>query len=151
MYIRRGVSEAESLTPAPRAPAYGRIQGGEPVVADSSDAFGQTAGIFAKLAKRQFSSDPVQNTNSSIGLAVGIVLGLFLIGTFAFLWVYRYSIRCTSRKKRRSKSSKSSKASSDNGSEAAPAAEEASAGEEAPAGEEAETGEEAEAAPAKEA
>lgn len=129
MYIPRGVSEADSLTPA-HAVSH---SDGQNSISHEFGIADKAAFLVPALVKRQFSSDPVQNTNASIGLAVGVVLGIFLIGTFAFLWVYRYSIRCSPRKKRRPssrKGSKSSKASSDSGGEPAP--------EEAPAAEEAE-------------
>lgn len=79
------------------------------------------------IAKRQISGSPLEKTNIRIGIAVGVVLGVFLVATCAFLWTYRFSIRC-SRKRRRpnkqkSSSSRSSKAASDHGVDAPPAAE----------------------------
>lgn len=67
------------------------------------------------ITARQFSNNPMNNTNIKIGIALGFVLGIFLIGLFAFLWTYRYSVRCTSKRKstkcRGSSSSKSSQSS----------------------------------------
>jgi hypothetical protein len=74
--------------------------------------------------RRQFSDNADDNKNTQIGIAVGVVLGLFLIAACVFLYKYRGSIRCSSRKKRHgrhksgssrgsrsSRSSRSSKAS----------------------------------------
>ncbi len=60
-------------------------------------------------------AQPSDNTNVTIGAVVGVVLGVFLIGIFAFLYTYRNSVRFSSKKKhkrRKSAGSKSSKASS---------------------------------------
>lgn len=83
------------------------------------------------ITRRQFSNNPMNNTNIKIGIALGFVLGIFLIGLFAFLWTYRYSVRCTSKRKpkrgegpRSSKSSQSSQSSS--GGDEAPEEAEAS-------------------------
>ncbi|KGQ04789.1 hypothetical protein BB8028_0001g02100 [Beauveria bassiana] len=117
MYIPRGLSEADE---SPRA----------------VEAVGGGIVVVARLDKRQFSDDPLQNTNTSIGVIVGVVLAVFLAGVFAFLWVYRDAVRCSGggRKRRRSssskstKSSKSSKAASDHDGEAEPAPEAPAAG-----------------------
>lgn len=86
------------------------------------------------ITRRQFSNNPMNNTNIKIGIALGFVLGIFLIGLFAFLWTYRYSVRCTSKRKRTtcggprsSKSSQSSQSSqSSTGGDEAPEEAEAS-------------------------
>ncbi|KAI0127353.1 hypothetical protein BJ170DRAFT_369806 [Xylariales sp. AK1849] len=67
----------------------------------------------------------VQDTDTTIGIIVGVVLGVFLVATFAFLYIYRNSLRFTPRKRHHrksagSKSSKSSKSSDGGGSAAAP-------------------------------
>ncbi|KAK8143503.1 hypothetical protein G3M48_007152 [Beauveria asiatica] len=114
MYIPRGLSSADE---PPRA----------------ADAVGGGI-VVAGLDKRQFSDNPLQNTNTSIGVIVGVVLAVFLAGVFAFLWVYRDTVRCSGGRKRRrstssksTKSSKSSKAASDHEGEAEPAPEAAAA------------------------
>lgn len=69
-----------------------------------------------------------EETDTTIGIVVGVVLGVFLVATIAFLYVYRNSIRLGGRRRRRhrksgSKSSKSSKSSDGGGgAPAAPAA-----------------------------
>ncbi|KAM3453161.1 hypothetical protein MY3296_003924 [Beauveria thailandica] len=120
MYIPRGLSSADE---PPRA----------------ADAVGGGI-VVAGLDKRQFSDNPLQNTNTSIGVIVGVVLAVFLAGVFAFLWVYRDTVRCSGGRKRRrstssksTKSSKSSKAASDHEGEAEPAPEAAAAAADAPA------------------
>jgi hypothetical protein len=63
------------------------------------------------------------SNDTTIGIVVGVLLGVFFVGLFIFLYVYRKSVRFASKKRRRRKgtgSSKSSKASSDGGG-AAPA------------------------------
>ncbi|KAM3500381.1 hypothetical protein MY10362_006440 [Beauveria mimosiformis] len=121
MYIPRGLSSADE------SPPVAETVGGGIVVAGLLD-------------KRQFSDNPLQNTNTSIGVIVGVVLTVFLAGVFAFLWVYRDTVRCSGGRKRRrssssksTKSSKSSKAASDHDGEAEPAPEAAAA--DAPAAE----------------
>lgn len=60
----------------------------------------------------------VQDTNVTIGIVVGVLLAVFLAAAFAFMWIYRGSIRLAKKRKhrhRKSHSSKSSKASSDGG------------------------------------
>lgn len=61
----------------------------------------------ATIRKRSPESDV------TIGIVVGVLLGIFLVATCGFLWVYRFSVRFTSRRhhKRKSSSSKSSKSS----------------------------------------
>jgi hypothetical protein len=68
--------------------------------------------------RRQFSSDGAENKKIQIGIALGVILGAFLIGACAFLYIYRGSVRCAPRKRRRghhhhhsgsSRSSRSSK------------------------------------------
>lgn len=76
------------------------------------------------ITRRQFSDNPVENTNTKIGIAVGVLLGVFLLATLAFLWTYRFSVRCSTKRhksairKSSQSSSKSSKAASDNGGDA---------------------------------
>jgi hypothetical protein len=69
------------------------------------------------LRKRQYTGSGVQDTNITIGIILGVVLGAFLIGVCAFCYTYRFSIRFTNRRRkhRKSSSSKSSKSSSDGG------------------------------------
>ncbi|KFA66022.1 hypothetical protein S40285_03716 [Stachybotrys chlorohalonatus IBT 40285] len=64
--------------------------------------------------KRQ--DDQSANTNLRVGLAVGITLGVFLVGLGVFLYTYRTSVKFYRKKKRarhrhKSTSSKSSKSS----------------------------------------
>lgn len=55
----------------------------------------------------------VTDTNITVGVIVGVLLGLFLIGCFTFLWIYRNSIVFSRhRRRQRRKSASSSKASS---------------------------------------
>jgi hypothetical protein len=62
-----------------------------------------------ELRRRSGSTD----ANLTVGIIVGVVLGIFLVGCFAFLWIYRNSIVFSRTKnKKRRKSSGSSKASS---------------------------------------
>ncbi|ATY61819.1 hypothetical protein A9K55_006985 [Cordyceps militaris] len=134
MYIPRGVSEVDGLAPtAGGAPTWRRGQP-EMVLPGVVDS-GGGGDRRRLLERRQFSDDPLQNTNISIGVIIAIVLAAFLAALFAFLWVYRHTIRCSpARKKRRrrpsSASRKSSKASSHHGSdaEAAPEPEPAAEG-----------------------
>ncbi|PHH61625.1 hypothetical protein CDD81_8140 [Ophiocordyceps australis] len=55
------------------------------------------------------------STDTQIGIIVGVLIAIFLMGVCAFLWIYRHSVRFSSRPRRRqrrkSTSSKSSKAS----------------------------------------
>lgn len=65
------------------------------------------------------------DSNLTVGIIVGVVLGLFLVGCFAFIWFYRKSIKISQKKhkkRKKSGSSKSSKSSGDSppGSPAAP-------------------------------
>ncbi|EXV06106.1 hypothetical protein X797_000823 [Metarhizium robertsii] len=77
----------------------------------------------AALGKRQFSSGAADTTNVQIGIALGIILGVFLIATGAFLYMYRSSVRFTYRKHRRhhTKSSRSSSKSTESTPPPAPA------------------------------
>ncbi|EFY92332.1 hypothetical protein MAC_01603 [Metarhizium acridum CQMa 102] len=79
--------------------------------------------IGAALRKRQFSSGAADATNVQIGIALGVILGVFLIATGAFLYMYRSSVRFTYRKHRRhhSKSSRSSSKSAESTPPPAPA------------------------------
>ncbi len=89
-----------------------------------------TAALFRRQSSTSNGSSPSQDANVTIGVVVGVVLGVFLIGVFAFLWVYRSSVKFSNRKHRRrksagsksSKSSKSSTSSSDAGPPPPPAA-----------------------------
>jgi hypothetical protein len=70
---------------------------------------------LTELRKREIGTRSA-DSNVTIGVIVGVVLGLFLLGIIAFLWTYRLSIKFSYGKKRRrksgsSKSSKSSKSS----------------------------------------
>lgn len=61
---------------------------------------------------------PLQNTNLTIGIVVGVILALFFIGLAVFIWFFRTTIRFSKRKvrrRRKSSGSKSSKASGDSG------------------------------------
>ncbi|KIE01623.1 hypothetical protein MAJ_02428, partial [Metarhizium majus ARSEF 297] len=77
----------------------------------------------AALGKRQFSSGAADATNVQIGIALGVILGVFLIATGAFLYMYRSSVRFTYRKHRRhhTKSSRSSSKSTESTPPPAPA------------------------------
>lgn len=70
--------------------------------------------FIANLQNRA-DNTPLQNTNLTIGIVVGVVLALFFIGLGVFLWFFRNSIRLSKRKKnrrrRKSSGSKSSKSS----------------------------------------
>ncbi|KAI2609186.1 hypothetical protein GGR54DRAFT_387989 [Hypoxylon sp. NC1633] len=56
----------------------------------------------SSLVRKRASGD---NVNTTIGVVVGILLAAFLIGLFAFLHVYRKSIRFTKKRRHRRKSS----------------------------------------------
>lgn len=109
----------------------------------------------ANPTRRDFSSNPVENTNIKIGIATAVIGGLFLGLVFAFLWVYRYSVRCTYRKKRKHRSRHGSNASKASGSgsvaDKAPAASGANGGEAPEAEAEAAADKPAEEAPKDEA
>ena len=65
-----------------------------------------------------FRRTSVKDTNVTIGIVVGVLLAVFLAAAFAFMWIYRGSIKLARRRRRhhrKSGSSKSSKASSDGG------------------------------------
>ncbi|KAI0481383.1 hypothetical protein GGR56DRAFT_689087 [Xylariaceae sp. FL0804] len=53
----------------------------------------------------------IQQQNRTIGIVVGILLGVFLVAVIWFLYVYRYSIRCSRRKKHRHRRSGGTKGS----------------------------------------
>ncbi|KAI2613203.1 uncharacterized protein GGS25DRAFT_518883 [Hypoxylon fragiforme] len=59
------------------------------------------------------------SVNTTIGVAVGILLTVFLVGLFWFLYMYRGSIRITQKRHRRRKSS-GSKNSKEGGSDPPP-------------------------------
>jgi transposase len=71
-----------------------------------------------------------QDMDTTIGIVVGVLVGVFIVASIAFLHIYRGSIRVKRRKRRhhhrhsKSSSSKSSKASDGGGSAASAAAEE---------------------------
>lgn len=79
-----------------------------------------TAGV-SQLWKRTTSGE----IDTTIGIVVGVLLGVFLIATCAFLYIYRGSIRTKKRKRRghhrKTSSSKGSKSSDSGGSAAPPA------------------------------
>ncbi|KAI1373028.1 hypothetical protein F4677DRAFT_235158 [Hypoxylon crocopeplum] len=68
--------------------------------------FGRSLGALPALnhtpSLRKRAAD---NVNTTIGVVVGILLAVFLVGAFAFLYVYRRSIRFKKRRHRRRKSS----------------------------------------------
>jgi hypothetical protein len=70
-----------------------------------------------------------QSMDLTIGIVVGVLLGVFFLGLFGFLYVYRKSVKFASKKHRRrksgtgsSKSSKSSKSSDGGGAPPPPPA-----------------------------
>ncbi len=134
MYIPRLAPEARSLDSGRESrPDTHADTGGATGIswAGISRVHGNTWAL--PIVRRQFSDNPVENTNIRIGIAVGVLLGVFLVATLAFLWTYRFSVRCSKKRHkgrvRKSSSSKSSKAASDNGGEApAPPPEPAAAG-----------------------
>jgi hypothetical protein len=134
MYIPPLAAEAYSL----EHPADEHKEPLPPIVSVHVPSRGRSWQVI-NTAKRQISRSPLEKTNIRIGIAVGVVLGVFLAATIAFLWTYRFSVRC-SRKRRKhrhkSSSSKSSKAASDNGGDAPPAAEPEAAPPPPPAAEE---------------
>ncbi|KAG6026831.1 hypothetical protein E4U19_002398 [Claviceps sp. Clav32 group G5] len=82
----------------------------------------------AAFLKRQY---PVDDTNTQVSIAVGIVLGVFLIASGTFLYVYRSSIRCRRRRHRHHPAGKSSRSSSNSAgsAQAAPPASQGAPGE----------------------
>ncbi|KHO01219.1 uncharacterized protein MAM_00220 [Metarhizium album ARSEF 1941] len=89
--------------------AHGRSGGSQDVPRRAAELDG------AAFQRRQFSGDSADATNVQIGIALGIILGVFLIATCAFLYMYRSSVRFTYRKRRRrrAKSSRSSSKSTE--------------------------------------
>ncbi|KAI1074323.1 hypothetical protein F5B20DRAFT_440429 [Whalleya microplaca] len=67
-----------------------------------------TTSHYAQSLQKRAAGD---NMNATIGAVVGVLLALFLAAAFAFLYVYRKSIRFTRRKKRRHRKSAVSKGS----------------------------------------
>ena len=72
------------------------------------------------LIRRQFSSNPSDNTNIQIGLVVGIVLGAFIVGLCIFLYISRHTIRFRRRRRRSVRKTSSSKSSKSSDAEAPP-------------------------------
>ncbi|KAG6002804.1 hypothetical protein E4U21_002761 [Claviceps maximensis] len=103
-------------------PQRGKREAGSRISA-SGPRRDQPAGSFQR---RQFSSSPTEKTNTQIGIAVAVTLGLFLVAACTFLYVYRSSIRCRRRRRPHhmmhpaTKSSRSSASSSPVGPAAAP-------------------------------
>ncbi|KAH8780924.1 hypothetical protein F5883DRAFT_637805 [Diaporthe sp. PMI_573] len=59
--------------------------------------------------------DTTSSTNTTIGIVVGVLLGLFIIASIVFLYRYRYTVHFHSKRRRhhRHHSSKGSKTSSE--------------------------------------
>lgn len=97
---------------------------GSPRSAADVDGGGGAPAQLHTWLRRQFSSNGSENKNIQIGIALGVILGAFLIAAVAFLYIYRGSVKCTKRKKRRghhkSASSRSSRSSKNSDEGAAP-------------------------------
>ena len=116
MYIPSGIASSPPVPPALRRLGGSAEQDSFhilPVLPDLHAAFGELVrrSDDGPLPKR----DTVQSLNTTIGVVVGVILGVFIIGLLAFCWWYRFSIRFTYRKKRHRKGSKASSKSSDGG------------------------------------
>jgi hypothetical protein len=113
------------------------------LLGDETTTFGSESGssfasrLVARVATHFASNAPgagstvyrrtPQETDTTIGIVVGVILGVFLVAAIAFLYIYRNSIRVTKRGRRHrksggSKSSKSSKSSDGGGAQPAPPA-----------------------------
>lgn len=129
MYISRDGDEAAGLAAALRGRGEPSSRNdivwtGDDAVERGFDAGARQEVAMGVVARR--SSDPLQRTNTSIGIAVGVVLGVFLIAVVVFLYRYPHALRFGRRKRRHHHGSrKGSKTSSSDGGDAAPAPEEA--------------------------
>lgn len=107
MYIPLPSRPPTSSTPPPSAraaPAPGAI----PHVISS---LSHLAARWTELRRR----DTTSSTNTTIGIVVGVLLGVFIISSIVFLYRYRYTVRFHSKRRRhhRHHSSKGSKTSSE--------------------------------------
>lgn len=110
--------------PAPH-PGDATASGGSESQAASSPAVAQTRLLLdALLGRRHIFTNysvvarrqtPLEETNMRTGIIVGVVLGVFLVATCAFLFVYRNSFKRKKRHRRHKSSSSKSSKSSDGG------------------------------------
>ncbi|KAI3401807.1 hypothetical protein diail_8185 [Diaporthe ilicicola] len=115
-------SRAPASTPPPTARAAPAPDAIPHVTTTTSSLSHHMPNAWAALWKR----DATSSTNTTIGIVVGVLLGVFITASILFLYRYRYTVRFhRSRRRRRHRhhqhhSSKSSKTSRSSEGAAAP-------------------------------